>query len=206
MASVKKLPQPMHPSGFSGRVFGFVMQWLARSNYRWAITQLAPIKPKSYLEIGFGTGRLAQLAARKFRPERLCGVDPSELMLETAAKKLRRYGKKRTLDLRLGDDTMLATWPEGEFDAIVASHSFQFWSDPQTTLARLRAHLTPNGRLVLVIRRHISKSVSSWIPNPITKSGNELAGLCDALTVAGFRLVRVEKLSSGSQGFVAACA
>lgn len=196
----------MRPSGFTGRLFGYVMQWLAKPNYRWAIKQLAPIKPNSYLEIGFGTGRLAQMAARKFRPARLCGVDPSELMLETASRKLRRFGKKTALDLRLGDDTLLANWPDGQFDAIVASHSFQFWSDPATTLARLRARLSPSGRLVLVIRRHISKDVRSWIPNPITKSGDELGGLCDALSAAGFRLVRVEKLSTGSQGFVAACA
>ena len=206
MAVPTKLPQPMRPSGFTGRLFGFAMQWLARSNYRWAIAQLEPVKPKSYLEIGFGTGRLAKMAAKRFRPARLCGVDPSELMFETAAKKLRRYGKKHALDLRLGDDTMLSDWPDGQFDAIVASHSFQFWSDPATTLARLRAHLSPSGRLVLVIRRHVSKGVMRWIPNPITKSGDELGGLCDALTAAGFRLLRVEKLPTGSQGFVAACA
>src|SRR5262249_32957327 len=150
MAEPKKLPQPMRPSGLGGRIFGVAMEWLASPNYQWVLRQLAPEKPKSWLEIGFGTGRLAQLATQRFPLGRLCGIDPSELMLRTAARRLGTFGKRNTLDLRLGDDTLLASWPDGEFDAIAASHSWQFWSDPATTLPRVRARLAPQGRFVMV--------------------------------------------------------
>jgi hypothetical protein len=56
------------------------------------------------------------------------------------------------------------------------------------------------------VRNHISHDVSKRIPNPITMSGDELGGLRKTLAAAGFRIVSDEKLSSGSQGFVAACA
>jgi SAM-dependent methyltransferase len=196
----------MRPSGLGGRIFGFFMECLAAPNYRWVLRQLDPIKPKSYLEIGFGTGRLAQRVAERFAPSRLCGVDPSDLMLRTARKKLRRVEARTSVELRPGDDTLLASWPNGLFDAIVASHSWQFWSDPAATLARVRARLAPQGRFVMVIRSHISGDVRAWIPNPVTKGGEELAGLRKALAATGLRVMADETLSTGSQGIVAVCA
>ena len=206
MASeARRMPQPMRPSGFAGRIFGFFMERLAAPNYRWVIAVLAPAKPDTYLEIGFGTGRLAELVAQKLKPSRIAGVDPSKLMFERAAKRLKRHRNRIEIDLKFGDDTAL-DWPPRSFDAIVASHSYQFWSDPLATFARVRALLTPHGRFVLVIRSHISDDVSKWIPNPITKAGNELQGLREALARSGFRIERDEKLRTGSQGVVAVCA
>jgi SAM-dependent methyltransferase len=191
------MPQPMRPTS---RIFGWIMEWLAEPNYQWVVRQLKPIKPKRYLEIGFGTGRLALLVARAFKPALIAGVDPSELMLKTASARLKGL-RKTTLDLRLGDDKALGDFA-GAFDAIVASHSFQFWSDPESTLRRLRGMIAPEGRLVFVLRRHISKGVAGWIPNPITKSGDELGAMLKALGNAGFRVAESERLKSGSQGLV----
>jgi len=199
----RDLPQPMRPHGFAGRIFGVVMQWLSAPNYRWVMAQLRPTKPKAYLEIGFGTGKLAEMVAKKLRPQRLVGIDPSELMVATARKKLRRFARKLALDLRHGDDGLLATL-DGPFDAVVATHSFQFWSDPATSLARIHALLSPDGRLVLVLRRHISGNVMRVVPNPISKSGDERGGTRQALGDAGFRIVADETLKTGSYGLVAA--
>jgi ubiquinone/menaquinone biosynthesis C-methylase UbiE len=205
MTESRRPPQPMLPSGFAGRIFGFVMERLAEPNYRWVIAALSSQKPRTYLEIGFGTGRLAELVAQRLKPARIAGVDPSRLMFDRASRRLKRYRKKTEIDLRLGDDTAL-DWSPQSFDAIIASHSFQFWSDPLATFARLRALLAPGGRVVLVIRSHISDDVRAWIPNPITKADNELAGLRTALAQSGFRIERDEKLRTGSQGIVAVCA
>ncbi|MBL6852490.1 MAG: class I SAM-dependent methyltransferase [Alphaproteobacteria bacterium] len=206
MAETKKLPQPMRPSGFGGRIFGVAMEMLSASNYRWVVKQLEPTAPRTYLEIGFGTGKQAQLVAARFHPAHIFGVDPSELMLATARKQLARFSPATAVDMRLGDDTLLGQWPPAPIDAIVASHSWQFWADPVTTLARIRALLAPAGRFVMVIRSHISEGVQKWIPNPITKAGNELEGLRAALATAGFRIIVDEKLRTGSQGIVAVIA
>ena len=197
----------MLPHGFAGRVFGFVMERVAASNYRWTVDQLAPFKPRTYLEIGFGTGKLAQTVARELRPNILCAVDPSELMLAKATRRLQPFLKTMEVDLRLGDDRDLP-WADRSFDAIVASHSFQFWSDPVTTLRKISRLITIDGHLVLVLRSHrdVSTRTQGWIPNPITNSGDELGGVRQALTDSGFRVVRDEKLRTGSQGIIAVCA
>src|SRR5215469_8846977 len=96
-------PQPMRPHGLQGRIFGFVMERLSASNYAWVVRQLKPVKPRSYLEIGFGTGRLAELVARKFKPDRLVVIDSLVLMLETAEKRLRRFSRKSKIELKQGD-------------------------------------------------------------------------------------------------------
>jgi SAM-dependent methyltransferase len=191
----------MLPHGFAGRVFGWLMETLAAGNYRWVIAQLKPLPPKSYLEIGFGTGRLAEMVADAFKPMRIAGVDPSKLMLKIASSKLKRFKKNVVVDLNLGDANEL---PEGPFDAIIASHNFQFWSDPRRTLERIHELLSADGRLIFVIRRHISKEVFAWLPNPISRSGDELVGLRATLADTNFRIVTDEKLKSGSQGIAAA--
>ncbi len=205
MAGSKRMPQPMRPSGFAGRIFGLVMERLAAPNYRWVIGVLTPARPQTYLEIGFGTGRLAELVAQKLKPSRIAGVDPSKLMFKRAKRRLNGFRRKIEIDLRLGDDTLL-DWPQQFFDAVVASHSFQFWSDPLATFARVRTLLKAGGQFVLIIRSHISEDMRSWIPNPITKAGHELEGLRAALAQSGFRIVRDEKLRTGSQGIIAECA
>ena len=198
--AAKRLPQAMRPSGRVGRIFGFVMARLNGDAYRWTVEQLRPVQPRSLLEIGFGTGHLLRLAIKSLKLERAAGVDPSELMVETARKRLRRLAKKTSVDIRQGDDTDL---PDGPFDAIAALHSFQFWSEPEAALARIRAQLASGGRLVLVLRTHGPKNVPKWIPNPLSRSGNEIAVTCRALERAGFAVVGLKGLSRTSQGIIA---
>jgi SAM-dependent methyltransferase len=199
--AAKRLPQAMRPSGRTGRIFGFVMARLNGDAYRWTVEQLRPVEPRSFLEIGFGTGHLLAQAMKGLKLERAAGVDPSELMVETARKRLRRFAKKTLLDIRQGDDTSL---PDGPFDAVAALHSFQFWSDPDAALSRIRARLSPHGRFFLVLRVHRSKRVAKWIPNPISRSGNEIAAACNALEAAGFAVIGMQGISRTSQGIVAA--
>jgi len=198
----KRLPQAMRPSGRTGRVFGWLMSRLNRDSYRWTIEQLRPVQPKSVLEIGFGTGHMLALAARTFKPERLAGVDPSELMVYTAQKRLRKYRKKTALDIRRGDDTVL---PDGPFDTIVALHSFQFWSDPDAALTRIRERLASGGRFLLVLRVHAGRAGRN-VPNPLSRSGNEIAAACAALERAGFSVTGMQGISKSSQGIVAVAA
>lgn len=182
-----------------GRVFGWLMARLNRDAYRWVAGQLSAHPPKSILEIGFGTGHMLALAAKRLKPARLAGVDPSELMVETAQKRLRRYRKKAEILIRKGDDEDL---PEGPFDAAIALHSFQFWSDPDSALNRIRARLAPGGKLILVLRAH-GRRPPKWLPNPLSRSANEIAAVCAALEKAGFSVALMQGVSKSSQGLVA---
>jgi len=171
------------------------------SAYRWVISALRETKPQSLYEIGFGTGRMLELASRELRLNRLRGVDPSALMLATARHRLRKH-TKANVDLRLGDDTS-NHWPEEEFDGVIALHSFQFWNEPEKTLRGLRARLSENGRLALVLRQH-GKNPPDWLPNLLSRSGDEIPATLAALRSAGFAILGSETLDHASHGIVAA--
>lgn len=195
----KRMSQAMRPSGRVGRIFGWLMARSNKDSYRWVAEQLRAAKPKSLLEIGFGTGHMLALAAKTFQPERLAGVDPAELMVETAQKRLHRFRKKTALDIRQGDDITL---PDGPFDAIIALHSFQFWTNPDAALTRIRTRLAPGGRFILVLHIH-AKRAGRKVPNPLSRTGNEIAAACEALGRTGFSVTGMQGISKTSQGIVA---
>jgi SAM-dependent methyltransferase len=197
----EKLPQARRPSGFTGRIFGWLMTSLNKKAYRWAVEQLKPASPASYLEIGFGTGAQIELAIRKLSVKKAAGVDPSPLMLETAEKRLKRYRKKTEIDLKLGDDNSL---PAGPFDAIAAMHSFQFWRNPDATLAHIRSMLAPKGRFVVALRR-LGRSARRDVPNPLSRMPDEISTACAAFEKAGFTILAIQPISKSSHGIVLGC-
>ena len=197
-----RLSQALRPSGFTGRVFGWLMTRSNKKAYRWAIDQLRPASPASYLEIGFGTGAQLELAIRKLSIKKASGVDPSPLMLETAGKRLKRYRRKADIDLKLGDDNSLPA--SGPFDAIAAMHSFQFWRDPEATLARIRSMLAPQGRFVIALRRH-GRSARRDVPNPLSRMPDEISAACAAFEKAGFTILAIQPISKSSHGIVLGC-
>ncbi|HWA31193.1 MAG TPA: class I SAM-dependent methyltransferase [Rhizomicrobium sp.] len=193
-----KVSQAQRPQGFVGKIFGWLMGRLNYPAYRWTVEQLRAAKPKSFLEIGFGTGHLDRLVAKKLKPQKIAGVDPSPLMVETAQKRMRRFRKKIKLDLHEGDDTRLPK--DGPYDAIAALHSFQFWTHPATTLAEIKSLLSPGGRFILVLRLHGKRSK---VPNPLSRAGDEVSKACKALQDAGFTIHGMRGLSGSSHGIVA---
>lgn len=196
--AARKLPQAQRPQGRTGKIFGWLMGRLNRPAYRWTVDQLKPASPKSFLEIGFGTGHLEKLVAQTLKPAKIAGVDPLPLMVETAQKRLRRFAKKIAVDLRQGDDTSLPK--DGPYDAIAALHSFQFWSDPAKTLSDIRSLLAPGGKFVLVLRLHGRRAKT---PNPLSRGGDEISKACKALEDAGFTIRAMRGISKSSHGIVA---
>jgi ubiquinone/menaquinone biosynthesis C-methylase UbiE len=194
------MPQAMRPRGRIGKIFGWLMGRLNQPAYRWTAEQLRPIAPKSILEIGFGTGHFLALAAKNLKPAHITGVDPSELMVETAHKRLAKFRKTAAIDLKQGDDTDLPK--DGPFDAIVALHSFQFWTHPATTLAEIRALLAPQGRFVIVLRLHGKRSKA---PNPLSRGKDEISQACAAFENAGFVILGMRGISKSSHGIVLGC-
>lgn len=195
------LSQAMRPHGLLGRIFAALMERMNEGSYRWAINRLQDAPPKSLYEIGFGTGRFLELAASKLKVRRLRGVDPAELMVAMAARRLRKHAKSCEVDVRAGDDTA-AYWPTEAFEAVAAIHSFQFWSDPANTLTRLRTQLAPQGKLVLILRNH-GRNPPAWLPNPISRSGREVENTKAALAAVRFALLADKRIDSASHGLVA---
>jgi ubiquinone/menaquinone biosynthesis C-methylase UbiE len=196
----KTLPLPQSPSGFAGKLFGKLMEWTNTGSYRSAIDILAPAPRERFLEIGFGTGRFAEMLLLSTSATFLAGIDPTSTMLQTAINRLNKSGLSDRIDLRKGTDESLP-WADNQFNAIVAIHCFQFWKDPEQSIAEIGRVLHPNGRIVIVFRDHFSNP-PDWLPNPISRSGQEIELAASLLKKQGY--ASVEHKAAGSSRIIRA--
>lgn len=176
-------PQPMEPHGLMGRVFAFLMERLNTPAYMAAIRHLAPQRGAAYLEVGFGTGGLLVRLARAMGEGRLAGIDPSDLMVGMATRRLRCLEHVEA-DLHQGTASHLP-WPDAGFDGAAALHCFQFWATPESDMAELARVLKPGASVVFIVRDH-SRRTPDWLPNPLSRSANEAQALMDLLGASGF--------------------
>jgi SAM-dependent methyltransferase len=192
----KMKPLAMHPSGVTGRVFGALMEAINEPTYRAALKALAPIPTDRILEIGFGTGRFAELLLGFDPTVSVAGVDPTATMVETARRRRKIRAAGLRADLRQGDASSLA-WADGYFNAVVAIHSFQFWPDPSQAVREILRVAAPGGRLLLVLRSH-ARQAPAWLPNPLSRSGDEVRATTDFLETGGFDVSRLKNAGSSS--------
>jgi ubiquinone/menaquinone biosynthesis C-methylase UbiE len=171
----------MQPHGFTGRLFGALMERFNRTAYERAADLVRLPAEGSFLEIGFGTGKLLDMIAERQPGAFLAGIDASPLMVETARRRLDRRHVAR--DLREGSAERLP-WPEDSFDAVAALHCFQFWADPVAVLCEVQRVLRPGGTLVLVLRDHETRD-RDWLPNPWSRASNEIEAAMALLAKAG---------------------
>jgi ubiquinone/menaquinone biosynthesis C-methylase UbiE len=115
----------------------------------WA-TDLLNVQPSDMvLEIGCGSGVLAELICTRLREGRLVGIDRSAAMIAAATKRNRQHisnGRAQFLPVTLKDVPL-----DGErFDKAVAVNVNVFWQRPEKELAALHALLAPKAGLYLV--------------------------------------------------------
>ena len=133
---------------------------------------LAGEKPKTILEMGCGTGRLAcDLAARGHL---VTGADPAAAMLEVARN---RPGGNKVAWIE-ADAAGLSV--DTRFDLIIMTgHAFQVLLDDRevrAALANFRRHLTAGGRLAFETRNPAVREWDTWIPEE-THEQVEVPGL-----------------------------
>jgi SAM-dependent methyltransferase len=122
-----------------------------------AVAALAEVRPARLLEVGCGTGALAERCAAELRCE-IVALDASPEMARATAA--------RGLDAREGDVQALP-FPDGAFDCALAAWMLYHVSDLGLAIAELARVLGPGGRLVA-----------------ITNSRDHLAGLYAAVGAA----------------------
>jgi ubiquinone/menaquinone biosynthesis C-methylase UbiE len=155
-----KLPQS--PSGLTGKLFGKLMEWTNADAYHKALQALAPSDNEQFLEIGFGTGRCAEMLLLTTASTFVAGIDSTETMVKTASNRLIKKGLGDRIDLRQGTDELLP-WDNHQFDAIVAIHSFQFWQDPDRSMREIDRVLRSHGRIIIVFRDLLDDSdIGEW--------------------------------------------
>ncbi|MGH9092718.1 MAG: class I SAM-dependent methyltransferase [Acidimicrobiales bacterium] len=151
--------------------------------------------PQRVLDVGCGTGYLLRsLAARLPEAGRLTGVDPAPGMVGVATA--------AAGDARIGCAVAVAEhlpFPDGAFDLVVSTTSFDHWSDQRAGLAECARVLAPGGRLVLV------DQCSRWLLPTLVgdrrgkaRTPRQLVRLLDGAGFSGIRWQRLYAVVIGA--------
>jgi demethylmenaquinone methyltransferase/2-methoxy-6-polyprenyl-1,4-benzoquinol methylase len=116
---------------------------------RKAISQLAPFKPQTVLDIATGTGDFAILAAQMLKPRRLTGADISEGMMQIGRQKVKRLGLDTVISFEK-EDCLHLSYQDESFDAVTAAFGIRNFADLDSGLSEMCRVLRRGGHLSIV--------------------------------------------------------
>ncbi|WP_226585402.1 class I SAM-dependent methyltransferase [Halobacillus litoralis] len=140
------------PSGIFGKLAG---QFMARENNHlndWTQSFLSIEEGDRVLEVGFGPGD-GLVKAACVKGVTIYGVDPSETMVETVLKKLRKYENPNQIGIFHGEAHDLSRF-QHSLDKVYAVNNVSFWHAPVETLSHIRSLIRSNGRIALTLLPH----------------------------------------------------
>jgi SAM-dependent methyltransferase len=105
---------------------------------------LAVRPPRRLLDLGCGTGQLADRLQRELRGARVTGCDFSAGMLAQARPRNRRVRWVR-------GDAQRLPFADGSFDAVTTTEAFHWFPNRRRALAECFRVLSPNGRLLIAV-------------------------------------------------------
>jgi len=138
-------------AAFEERAPGYDGGWQGRLHHEIADRTVALLTtsggtPAGVLDVGCGTGYLLRQLARRWPGTgRFVGVDPSPSMIDVAAA----GADDRRVRFSAGVAEHLPC-PDGAFDLVVSTTSFDHWGDQPAGLSECARVLSPGGRLMLV--------------------------------------------------------
>jgi SAM-dependent methyltransferase len=190
--------QSRQPSGWLGEIVVRVMAFDTAHANRIAIESLAVQAGEAVLEVGCGHGRtLARIAQAPCGF--LAGIDPSEVTVRLARRRLRRWIEAGRAEISLAASSALP-YPDARFDAVLAVHVLYFWKDAIADLREIRRVLRPGGRALLGYRPRDAETLAA-LPATVysLRSVEETEEL---LAMAGFAAIRSTEHSIGKSPFV----
>jgi malonyl-CoA O-methyltransferase len=110
------------------------------------------IEPASILDIGSGTGLVAEEAQRRWPQAQITALDASPAMLKEAQRKMPQLSVMR------GD--ILTAAPSQKFDALFSSMALHWLPDPRGALRRWQSWLKPQGKLFVALP--VEGSFQEW--------------------------------------------
>ncbi|MEO8027279.1 MAG: methyltransferase domain-containing protein [Bryobacteraceae bacterium] len=173
------------PTGWMGKVAGFLMSFRSAERSQWVMSQL-DLEPKHrVLEIGFGSGTDIKRALEE--ASFVAGVDHSSTMLEQASSRNRDAIVAKKADLKLGSADALP-FGDAEFDRVFAINVAQFWPDRVRVMHEVRRVTKPGGMVCVAVQPR-SKGATDQA------AGQMGTTLASAFRDAGFEDIRVQTKS-----------
>src|SRR4029453_7542968 len=117
----------------------------------------------------------------------LAGVDPSEVMVRLARKRMRRWIEAGRAEVSLASSAKIP-YADGRFDAVLAVHVVYFWNEPVADLREVRRVLRAGGRVLLGYRPRDEETLAA-LPATVyaLRSVEQIEGL---LAESGFVEIR----------------
>jgi len=180
--------QFMRPTGFSGRVVGWILASRSSNRRRniWSVSLLDVQSRDRVLEIGFGPGIAVQEISRLAVEGYVCGLDHSEEMVRQAIRRNAADTRSGRVELRLGSVDHLPTFSK-PFDKVLAVNAIMLTDRSLDRLEALRRVMRPGGRIAIT---HQPRGPGATDAAAAAK-GEEIAAV---LTRAGFSDVRVHTM------------
>jgi ubiquinone/menaquinone biosynthesis C-methylase UbiE len=144
------VPPSRDVAAFEERAASYEQGWLGRLHHEiadrtGALAVSVCAAPRRVLDVGCGTGYLLRLLARRCpRATELAGIDPAPAMISAA----RQAAGDRRPRFTVGVAERLP-YPDGAFDLVVSTTSFDHWADQRAGLGQCARVLAPGGHLVL---------------------------------------------------------
>jgi ubiquinone/menaquinone biosynthesis C-methylase UbiE len=130
---------PSYEQGWRGRLHHDIADRVAE------LVVSVQATPRRVLDVGCGTGYLLRLLAGQCpQVTELAGIDPAPSMISAAE----RAAGDRRLRFTVGAAERLP-YPDGAFDVVVSTTSFDHWADQRAGLGECARVLAPGGHLVL---------------------------------------------------------
>lgn len=154
----ERVPPHRDVAAFDERAPGYDHGWRGRLHHQIAnrtadLAVATDASPGRVLDVGCGTGYLLRTLGHRYPGVRqLCGVDAAPQMIAAASSS----GGDDRLSFAVGVAEELS-FPDGAFDLVVSSTSFDHWTDQLAGLRECARVLRPGGHLVLV------DQFSSWL-------------------------------------------
>jgi len=113
------------------------------------IAKLKKSNPKFILDIATGTADVAIETAKTLSPEKIIGVDISNLMLDEGRKKLTKKNLNRVIELQQGDSENLQ-FGTNSFDAVTVAFGVRNFEHLELGLEEILRVLKPNATLAVL--------------------------------------------------------
>lgn len=196
------MPPPGPTRGFFdawSRIYDFPL--VQRATYRPvhdAVLRALVAEPcRRVLDVGCGTGRLAERMREGASARSVVGVDFSAGMLAHARERLASKSTERTALVR-GDAARLP-FADAAFDAAVSTEAFHWFPDQDAALAEIHRILRPGGRLLLALVSPPFEVVADVFEVGMRLVGQPLwwttpSRLAAQVAAAGFRVERQRRV------------
>ena len=154
------------------------------------VATLSPRPLGRMLDVGTGTGRMAELFAQE--ADRVVALDKSLAMLRVARAKLQHLPAER-IELAQADFTDLP-FPEASFDTVLFHQVLHFAQDPQSALSEAARVLAPGGRVAIVdFAEHEREDLRARFAH--VRLGFSASSMNELLLAAGFTPVSLQSLA-----------